>query len=42
MAIIIDDLYSELIRHMGLFEQLKFKCTNKFHLSKITSDLLEE
>ena len=42
MFIIIDDLYSELISHLGLVEQLKFRCTNKFHANRINSDLLKE
>ena len=42
MSIIIDDLYPELINNLGLIEQLKFRCTNKFHPNKINSDLLKE
>ena len=42
MSIIIDDLYSELISHFGLIEQLKFRCTNRFHFNRINSDLLKE
>ena len=42
MSIIVDDLYSELISQLGLIEQLKFRCTNRFHLNRINSDLLEE
>ena len=42
MSIIIDDLYSELISELGLIEQLKFRCTNRFHLNRINSDSLKE
>ena len=42
MSIIIDDLYSELIPKLGLIEQLKFRCTNRFHLNRINSDSLKE
>ena len=42
MSILIDDMYSEIINKIGLIEQLKFRCTNKFHTNRIKSDLLKE
>ena len=42
MSIIIDDLYSELISQLELIEQLKFRCTSRFHLNRINSDILKE
>ena len=42
MFITIDDIYTEIIKHLGLTEQLQFRCTNKFHLDRINSDLLIE
>ena len=42
MSITIDDIYTELISHFGLVEQLKFKCTNSFHLTQIKYHSLDE
>lgn len=42
MAIIIDDIYLELIIHLELHDQLKLRCTSKSHLNKINSRIVQE
>lgn len=37
-----DDLYVELIIHLGLIEQLKLRCINRFHLQKLNNEMIKE
>lgn len=37
-----DDIYTELVPYLGLGDQLKLKCVDKFHQNKINSVLIHE